>query len=113
MKKGDLGQNVDFWLQIFGVKEWDFGELIPMGFWCHFGLKNCRFGSENVDFWRIKKQPFWEVNFGLKKGDFGSKCRFLVDFGCAGEPHGGAEHRGRVGLSVWSHLCGGAASGAQ
>ena len=59
--------------------------------------------GQNVDFWRVEKQPFWDVIFGVKK----------VDFGFAGEPHGGAEHRGRVGLSVWSHLCGGAASGAQ
>ena len=49
-----------------------------MGFWCHFGAKSCDFGSENVDFWLVEKQPFWEVNFGLKKGDFGSKCRFFA-----------------------------------
>ena len=45
---------------------------------CHFGLKNCSFGSENVDFWRIEKQPFWESIFGVKKGDWGSKCRFFA-----------------------------------
>ena len=34
--------------------------------------------GQNVDFWLVEKQPFWEANFGVKKGDFGSKCRFLV-----------------------------------
>ena len=73
-----MGQNVDFLQLIFGVENCDFVQLCPMGFWCHFGAKSCNFGSENVNFWHVEKQPFWEVNFGLKKGDFGSKCRFLM-----------------------------------
>ena len=59
------------------ANEQNFGGLCPMGFWCHFGAKSCDFGSENVDFWRVEKQPFWGAIFGLKSCDFGSKCRFL------------------------------------